>query len=80
MPWSLLFACTQTLYALTPDLKYLTLLEFHLLNGFALPYTVVVCCKSVCRLQYHSCRHPTFVAVSITSDRICKARITVHAS
>jgi len=30
MPWFLLFACTQTLYALTPDVKHVTLLELHL--------------------------------------------------
>ena len=30
MSWSVLFACPETLYALTPDVKHLTLCEFHL--------------------------------------------------
>ena len=80
MPWSLLYACTQMLYALTPDVKHLTLMEFHLWNGFTFKLTVAICCKSACRLQYHLCRHPTFRMVSITYDRICKARVTVYTS
>jgi hypothetical protein len=28
MLWSVLFACTETLYALTPDVRHLTLFHF----------------------------------------------------